>query len=126
MIQTEIGPHEDLLTIIKRQKLQWYGHVSRSSGLAKTILRSERGKKTRQTEEEVGRQHQGMDRPGEQWRTGENGENWLKNHLWCPTTLADMGQMMMDGQPYTDDKAPILFLCCQSTKPQQTNALEIS
>ena len=32
-----IGPHEDL-TIIKRRKLQWYGHVSRSSGLAKTIL----------------------------------------------------------------------------------------
>ena len=25
---------------------------------------SEKGKKTRQTEEEVGRQHQGMDRPG--------------------------------------------------------------
>ena len=33
-----IGPHEDLLTIVKRHKLQWYGHVSRSSGLAKTIL----------------------------------------------------------------------------------------
>ena len=33
-----IGPHEDLLTILKRRKLQWYGHVSRSSGLAKTIL----------------------------------------------------------------------------------------
>ena len=33
-----IEPHEDLLTIIKRRKLQWYGHVSRSSGLAKTIL----------------------------------------------------------------------------------------
>ena len=32
------GPHEDLLTIVKRHKLQWYGHVSRSSGLAKTIL----------------------------------------------------------------------------------------
>ena len=26
------------LTIVKRRKLQWYGHVSRSSGLAKTIL----------------------------------------------------------------------------------------
>ena len=37
-IQRAIGPHEDLLTIIKRCKLQWYGHVSRSSGLAKTIL----------------------------------------------------------------------------------------
>ena len=33
-----IGPHEDFLTIVKRRKLQWYGHVSRSSGLAKTIL----------------------------------------------------------------------------------------
>ena len=32
-----IGPHEDL-TIGKRRKLQWYGHVSRSSGLAKPIL----------------------------------------------------------------------------------------
>ena len=37
-IQQAIGPHEDLLMIIKRCKLQWYGHVSRSSGLAKTIL----------------------------------------------------------------------------------------
>ena len=37
-IQQAIGPHEDLLTIVNRRKLQWYGHVSRSSGLAKTIL----------------------------------------------------------------------------------------
>ena len=60
-----IGPHEDLLIIVKRRKLQWYGHISRSSGLAKTILQGtvKGGKKIRQTEEEVGRQHQGMDRP---------------------------------------------------------------
>ena len=37
-IKQTIGPLEDLLTIVKRRKLQWYGHVSRSSGLAKTIL----------------------------------------------------------------------------------------
>ena len=37
-IQQAIGPQEDLLTIVKRRKLQWYGHVSCSSGLAKTIL----------------------------------------------------------------------------------------
>ena len=37
-IQQAFGPHEDLLTIVKRRKLQWYGHVSRSSGLAKIIL----------------------------------------------------------------------------------------
>ena len=36
-IQHAIGSHEDL-TIVKRRKLQWYGHVSHSSGLTKTIL----------------------------------------------------------------------------------------
>ena len=46
-IQQAIGPHEDFLTIIKRRKLQWYGDVSRSSGLAKTILQGtvEEGRK---------------------------------------------------------------------------------
>ena len=37
-IQQAIGPQEDLLTMVKRRKLQWHGHVSRLSGLAKTIL----------------------------------------------------------------------------------------
>ena len=89
-IQQAIGPHEDLQTIVKRRKLQWYGHVSRSSGLAKTILRGTVKGGRRQTEEEVGRQHQEMDRPGVRQvpeGSGEqekNGENWLQNHLWCP------------------------------------------
>ena len=26
--------------------------------------------------------------PTGQWRTGENGENWLWNHLWCPSDMA--------------------------------------
>ena len=60
------------------------------SGENRLAKHSERGKKIRQTEKEVGRQHQGMDRPGvrqvpegsgKQWK---NGENWLRNHLWCP------------------------------------------
>ena len=64
--QQAIEPHEDHPIIVKRRKLQWCGHVSRSSGLAKFYLARhiERGKKTRQTEEEAGRQHQEMDRPG--------------------------------------------------------------
>ena len=37
-IQQAIEPHEGLLTIVKRRKLQWYGHVSRASGLAKIIV----------------------------------------------------------------------------------------
>ena len=37
-IGNAIGPYEDLLTTVKRRKLKWFGHVARSSGLAKTIL----------------------------------------------------------------------------------------
>ena len=58
-IQQAIGPHEDLLTIVKRRKLQWYGHVSRSSGLAKTILQGivkggrRRGRQRKRWEERI-------------------------------------------------------------------------
>ena len=37
-IQNAIGMHDDLLTMVKKRKLRWYGHISRSSGMAKTIL----------------------------------------------------------------------------------------
>ena len=37
-IQQAIGPHKDDLTIVKRHKLQWYGHVSHSTGMAKNIF----------------------------------------------------------------------------------------
>ena len=37
-IQRTNKPHEDLLTIVKRRKLQWYGYVFHSSDLAKPIL----------------------------------------------------------------------------------------
>ena len=36
--QQAIGPHKNILTIVQRRQVKWYGHVSRSSGLAKTIL----------------------------------------------------------------------------------------
>ena len=36
-IERAIGPYEDLLTTVKRRKLKWYGHVSRSSGLSKKL-----------------------------------------------------------------------------------------
>ena len=41
-IQQAIGPHEDVLTIVKRHKLQLYGHVSRSSGLAQKEMKGGR------------------------------------------------------------------------------------
>ena len=36
--ENAIGEHDDLLTMVKKRKLRWYGHISRSSGMAKTIL----------------------------------------------------------------------------------------
>ena len=98
-IQQEIKPHEDLLTILKRCKLQWYGHVSHSSGLDKNHLtrHCERGKKTRQTEEEVGRRHQGMDSPGVRQVPEDSGEQGKMEETDCeiisgaPTTLVVKG-----------------------------------
>ena len=37
-IVKHIGPYEDLLATVKRRKLKWYGHVTRSDGLTKVIL----------------------------------------------------------------------------------------
>ena len=97
-IQQAIGPHKNP-TMVKRHKLQWYGHVSRSSGLAKTILHGTVGGGRRQ-----GRQRTGWEDKIREWtdlefaksqravEKGKNGENWLSNHLWCaPTTLAVKG-----------------------------------
>ena len=38
IITKNIGPHDELLTTVKKRKLTWFGHVTRSNGLAKTIL----------------------------------------------------------------------------------------
>ena len=62
---------------------------------------SERGKKTRQTEEEVGRQHQGMGRLGVRQVPEGSGEQGKMEKTGCkiicgaPTTLAVKGLMMM-------------------------------
>ena len=37
-IRQAIGPYNDILTTVNKRKLKWFEHVSRSSGLAKTIL----------------------------------------------------------------------------------------
>ena len=81
-IQQAIGPHEDLLTIVERRKLQWYGHISRSSGLAKTILQRtvkggrRQGRQGKRWEDNIGK-WTGLDF-GRSQRTVKNRKNWRK------------------------------------------------
>ena len=93
-IQQAIGPHEDFLTTLKGRKLQWYGHVSRSSSLAKTIFqgmvkgRSRQGRQRKRWKDNI-REWTGLESPSprRQWRTEKNLGNWLRNLPWCPNDL---------------------------------------
>ena len=77
-----IRPYEDLLTSVKRRKLKWYGHVTRSSGLAKTILQGplqggrRRGRQRKRWEDNI----KGW--TGLEWnivlRKAENFKEWRK------------------------------------------------
>ena len=69
-IQQAIGLHEDFLTIVKRGELQWYGHVSRSSGLAKTVLQGTVKRGRRQ-----GRQRKRWENNNREWRGLEFGKS---------------------------------------------------
>ena len=71
------------------------------SGQNHLARHSERGKKIRQTEEEVGRQHQGMDRSGVRQVPESRREKGKMEQTGCeiicgtPTTLAVKGLLMM-------------------------------
>ena len=97
-IQQAIGPHEDLLMIVKRHKLQWYGPVSCSSGLAKTILQGtvkggrRQGGQRKRWEDNI-RQWTGLEFCKSQ-RAVENGKmekTGCKIICGAPTTLAVKG-----------------------------------
>ena len=82
-IQQAIGPHENL-TMIKRRKLQWHGHVARSSGVAKTILQGtvkgarRQGRQRKRWEDNI-REWTGLEFAKSQRaaENRENGGNWL-------------------------------------------------
>ncbi|XP_052268619.1 uncharacterized protein LOC127869998 [Dreissena polymorpha] len=79
-IRQVIGPHEELLTTVKRRKLKWYGHVSRSSGLSKTVLQGSviggrrRGRQKERWDDKVS-EWTGM-RLSEALRQSERREEW--------------------------------------------------
>ncbi|KAJ8398441.1 hypothetical protein AAFF_G00426960 [Aldrovandia affinis] len=79
-ISQAIGRHDDLLTIVKKRKLRWYGHITRSSGLAKTILQGtvqggrKRGRQKKRWEDNI--QEWTQLRLSETVRAAEDRERW--------------------------------------------------
>ena len=79
-IQNAIGVHDDFLTMVKKRKLRWYGHTSRSSGMAKTILQGtvkgarRRGRQKKRTEDNI-KEWTGMGF-GDSLRAAEDREGW--------------------------------------------------
>ena len=94
-IQAAIGEYDELLTLVKKRKLRWFGHVSRSSGLAKTILQGTvEGKRKKQADRRRGGKT--ISKSGQEWtlpaqlrqlKTGQDGKGLLPIHLWCPGDL---------------------------------------
>ena len=83
--------------------MQWYSRFLFIRSCQNPLARHrERGQKTRQTEEEVGRQHQEMDRAGVRQVPEGSGEQGKMEKTGCkiicsaPTTLAVKGLMMMN------------------------------
>ena len=65
-IQAVIGEYDKLLSLVKKRKLRWFGHVSRCSDLAKTILQGmvkgkrKRGRQKKRWEDNI-KEWTGMD-----------------------------------------------------------------
>ena len=75
-IQNAIEVHDDLLKTVKKQKLRWYGHISRSSGIAKTILKGARRKgRQKKTWEDISKEWTELEF-GDSLRASEARERW--------------------------------------------------
>ena len=72
--------YDELLTLVKKRKLRWFGHVSKSSGLAKTILQGtvkgqrKRGRQKKRWEDNI-KEWTGMDFASST-RAAENRTRW--------------------------------------------------
>ena len=79
-IQVAIGEYDELLALVKKRKLRWFGHVSRSSGLARTTLQGtvkgqrKRGRQKKRWEDNI-KEWTGMDFASST-RAAENRTRW--------------------------------------------------
>ena len=81
-IRQTIWPYEDLLTTVKKHKLRWHRHITRSTGLAKMILQGtvpggkRKGRQKKRWEDNI-TEWTGL-KLGEALQKAENREGWRK------------------------------------------------
>ena len=91
-IQNAIGVHDDLLTMVNKRELRWYGHISRSSGMAKTILQGtvkgarRRGRQKKRWEDNI-KEWTGMGF-GDSLKAADDREGW-KGIVATPSVVPD-------------------------------------
>ena len=89
-IENAVGVHDDLLTMVRKRKLRWYDHISRSSGMAKTILQ-ETVKRARRRGRQKKRWEDNIKELTEigfgDSLSAAGGKELLQRHLWCPDDL---------------------------------------
>ena len=131
-IQQAIGPYEDLITTVKGRKLKWYGHVSRTSSLTKTILQGtvrlarRRGRQRKRWEDNV-REWTGLDFSDTQ-RAADGRQRWrqLVKGLMMMTMMMMMrlvvllhrpGCYLFQRLPISSLLLPLIILFCLSYIP---------
>ena len=91
-IQNAIGVHDDLLTMVKKRKLKLSGHISRASGMAKTLLQGtvkrSRGEEDKKRWDDNINEWTGKGF-GYSLKAAEDreGKVLLQRHRWCPDDL---------------------------------------
>ena len=90
-IQAAIGEYDQILTLVKKQKLRWFGHVPRSSGVALlqgTVKGKRRDRQKKRWEDSI-KDWTGMDfsTSARQLKTRRGGKGLLQIHLLCPDDL---------------------------------------
>ena len=94
-IQAAIEEYDELLTLVKKPKLRWFGHVSRVSDLAKTILQGtvegkrKRGRQKKRWEDNI-KEWTGMDFASST-RAGQDGKGCCEFICGAPTTFLGYG-----------------------------------
>ena len=91
-ISKHMKRYEELLTTVKKRKLRWYGHVTRASGLSKTVLQG------------AVQGDRGRGRPRKKWTVG-----WLVGWLvGCLTSQQQAIVYLRDGSAQTILRAATL------------------